>query len=248
MKAFIFAAGIGSRLKPWTNEHPKALVVVHGKPMLCRVIENITQHTGINSYIVNTHHFAQQIVDYIATADIPVDIAISDETERLLDTGGALLKALDMIGHNDLLAHNADIYTDFDYTQLVQRHRECNNHITLLTKKRDTNRQLFFDRDDKLCGWINMATGELKPAGVQFDSQRHTTLAFSGIQIISPEALKLLPEYANHIHDNRFSLIDFYLWAMDKIQIACYNPPDNYTWIDIGKNETLQQAQNLTTT
>uniref|UniRef100_UPI003FEE6622 nucleotidyltransferase family protein n=1 Tax=Phocaeicola sp. TaxID=2773926 RepID=UPI003FEE6622 len=166
MKAMIFAAGLGTRLRPLTDNMPKALVPVAGKPMLERVILRLKE-AGFNEITVNIHHFGEQIIDFLRAHDnFGTEIHISDERGMLLDTGGGIKKARPFLdGQEPFLVHNADILTDIDLAGLYRHHLESDAESTLLGSELKSSRYLLFDDDYHLHGWINKATGEVKPAG-----------------------------------------------------------------------------------
>ena len=238
MKGMIFAAGIGSRLKPWTDAHPKALVEVGGKPVIAHVIDKMLS-SGISSIIINVHHFAEQIVDYVQTTYPDKDIKFSDETALLLDTGGGLRKALDLIGNEDVLIHNADILSDINLQSLTDAHTDSD--ITLLTQERITQRYLLFDNQN-LAGWINIKTGETRPDGFQVTSNL-SKRAFGGIHIVSASVFDKLKNFA---HDETpFSIINFYIENCREFKIRSLDLPQGKSWFDVGKPETLQLARNF---
>ena len=164
MKAMIFAAGLGTRLKPLTDHMPKALVPVAGKPMLEHVIEKL-KATGFDEIVINVHHFAQQIIDFLkANNNFGIKIWISDETEELLDTGGGIKKTAHFFDE-PFLVHNADILSNVDLKALYDYHLTSGNDATLLVSSRKTVRYLLFDDANRLCGWINKETLQTKPEG-----------------------------------------------------------------------------------
>lgn len=245
MKAFVFAAGKGTRLKPWTDNHPKALAEVNGMSMLERVIQGISERSSVDSFIVNVHHFANQIIDHISDSKFLKNkiIDISDETSELLETGGALLKAKNLIEDEDIiLVHNSDILTDFDYQSIISEHKKQGNDITLLVNDRDSSRKLLFGSNMLLEGWKNFKTGEeIKISG----SNPENIFSFAGIHIISTTILEYLETYSKEHKTHSFGLIPFYLWSMDKIKIRGYKHPSAYRWIDIGKPEALEISKTL---
>ena len=176
MKAMIFAAGLGSRLKPLTDTKPKALIEVAGKPMLEHVILKL-KASGFNEIVINVHHFADQILDFLqANHNFGVDIHISDETEELLDTGGGLEKAGKYFisscheDKNGILLHNVDILSNCNLQDLIRFHQQTPDvYATMLVSRRITSRYLLFDDNNLLCGWINKTTGEVKPAGLKYE-------------------------------------------------------------------------------
>lgn len=245
MKCFVFAAGIGSRLKPWTLNHPKALAPVNGKPLLQWNIEKLKGLKPLQ-IIVNAHHFANQIEEFL-TENYATDptIVVSDERAELLDTGGGLLKGCATFGMNDnILVHNADILTDINLEDFIRRHIDQGNDVSLVVMPRETSRKLIFNEENRLVGWKNSATDEVIPARLTIP-ENFKELAFGGIHLLSPSALRLLEKYKDEKGSPAFSIIHFYLWAMDKIKIGGYEAPMPYRWLDVGKPETLEQAQTL---
>lgn len=237
MKALVLAAGVGSRLKPWTEHHPKALAPVGGVPMLQRVIEKLLE-SGINDITVNVFHFADQIIDFIKAKGW--NINISDERPELLETGGAILKAEPFLsGDEPILVHNADILSNADFGEIETAHLERNADATLLVSNRSSSRKLIFNQQ-QLKGWHNLSTDEYRPEGFNL-KDRQTELAFSGIYLISP---KLIEEMKRKGFEGRFSIIDFFLYSIDDIKIFGYVQPD-LMLIDIGKPDSLNRANLL---
>ena len=233
MKAMIFAAGLGTRLKPLTDTMPKALVPLAGKPLLQWQVEKL-RDAGITDIIVNVHHFPDMIIDTIrANEGWGCHIVISDERDLLLDTGGGLRKAVTGYGlqvtGESILACNVDILSNIDICDFINAY-EQSSISQLVVSDRQTQRYLCFDDNDQLCGWTNIKTGELKG-----QDGRH--LAFSGMQILSPEALSLLSQ----MPQDKFSLIDFYLQAMNKVPLKAYVPSD-YRMMDVGKIDQIEEA------
>ena len=241
MKAIVFAAGLGTRLRPLTDHTPKALVKLAGVTMLERVIHNIIA-CGITDIVVNVHHFGNQIIDFLnEKQNFGVNITISDERDLLLDTGGGILKARHLLdGDEPFLAHNADILTDLNLADMIHAHKASGADVTLLAKHRSTQRYLVFGPDNRMAGWTNIATGEVKPADLSVTTD-HTLMAFGGVHIISPSIFKSLAEFTS---EPKFSIMQYYIAACRDIHIAGYNP-DGYHWFDIGKIETLNQAENF---
>lgn len=239
MKALVFAAGVGSRLKPWTNNHPKALVDVAGKPMLQRVIENIIS-AGIDDIIINVHHFGEQIIEFIANNHFEADIRISDERKQLLDTGGGLRKVIPWLNDESVLIHNADILTDYDLKNLVKSHISSSNDATLLVAPRQSSRRLVFSKNMLMKGWINIDSGEVKPAGLKSSSDNRL-LSFNGIHIFSSSLYKPLLDYQPA--ETSFSIIDFYVSKASLELIGGELLPQNCRWYDVGKPQTLEEAR-----
>lgn len=247
MKALVFAAGLGTRLRPFTCKHPKALVEVAGKPMLRHVIDRLT-NAGVDEIVVNVHHFADQIINYLRReeSEIPARIHISDESDRLLDTGGGILKARKWLDNGTpFIVHNADILCDTDLYSMVAQHISKDADATLLVADRETSRKLLFDADGRMRGWINLSTGETKFAPELADKPEVsalTQLAFGGIHVLSPSVFPLLEEYAKA--DNKFSIVPFYIYNTHALNIRAFAPTHgSYMWMDIGKPESLEKAR-----
>lgn len=230
MKAMIFAAGLGTRLKPLTDTMPKALVPLGGKPLLQWQVEKLRE-AGVRDIVVNVHHFPDQIIDAIrAHEGWGCRIQVSDERDCLLETGGGLRKAKALLGTDEsVLTCNVDILSNINLKALLTAYDDSAS--LLVVSDRQTQRYLCFDEQQTLCGWTNIATGELKGR-----DGRH--LAFSGMQILSPDALALL----DTMPEERFSLIDFYLRTMQRVPFRAYVPSD-YRMMDVGKINQLTEAE-----
>lgn len=235
----IFAAGLGTRLRPLTDKMPKALVPVAGKPMLERVIVRLKE-AGFDEITVNIHHFGEQIIDFLRTNNnFGTTLHISDERGMLLDTGGGIKKARTFLdGNEPFLVHNADILSDIDLTDFYRHHLESDAESTLLVSERKTSRYLLFDEEYHLCGWVNKSTGEVKPEGFAYQEGQYRELAFGGIHVISPSLFRLME---GERWSGKFSIIPFYLSACTKTHIQGY-PQKGFQWFDIGKPETLAEA------
>lgn len=231
----VFAAGLGTRLRPLTDTMPKALVPINGTPLLEHVLVKIKQ-AGILEVVVNVHHFSQQIIDFLEEKqNFGISIQISDESNELLETGGGLRKALTLLGENEpILLHNVDILSNLNLSELITTH-QATDGATLVVSKRNTSRYLLFDENMALAGWHNVKTNELRPSSVNWESLH--ALAFSGIQIVSPQLLSSMADMPK-----RFSIIDFYLKMMNAMPIRAYIPSD-YRMIDVGKIDTLNTAE-----
>lgn len=239
MKGFILAAGIGSRLKPWTDAHPKALVSVGGRPIISHVVDKMLA-AGIDTIVVNVHHFASQITEYLRMAYPDVDIRFSDESQLLLNHGGGLRKALRLIGHDDVLIHNADIISTLDLSAFISESEAQQADALLLTQHRNTQRYLLFERD-RLQGWTNVATGETRPDAMEVSAERYDFQAFAGVHIMRSSMFKALMDYAD---DNvPFSIIDFYIDRCRQDCIHRMELPDGAVWFDVGKPDTLDKAR-----
>ena len=232
----IFAAGIGSRLKPWTDSHPKALVPVANRPIIAHVIDKLL-NAGITDIVVNVHHFASQINNFLQENYPQVNITISDETSHLLDTGGGLRHALPLIGDEPVLIHNADILTDFDLHDMLDAHSRSGCDVTLLVEPRDTSRYFLFD-EQRLRGWLNTGTGECRPANLDYAGLQR--LAFGGVHIVAPSVFPLLTQFAPA--DTPFSITDFYIQSCSQLSIGGFALPSGARWFDVGKPQSLQQA------
>ena len=225
MKAMIFAAGLGTRLKPLTDNTPKALLPIGGKPMLEHVILKL-KDAGFHQIAINIHHLGDQIIDFLtANNNFGIEIHISDERDYLLDTGGGIKHAAAFLqGNEPFLVHNVDIL-------------ETNPLATLLVSKRNTSRYLLFNKENKLCGWHNHETGEVKSFYPDFDPKQYNEYAFSGIHVLSPQIFDYMEEWTG-----KFSIINFYLSICAKTNIHAY-ADENLHLIDVGKPETLVIAE-----
>ncbi|RFM26678.1 nucleotidyltransferase family protein [Deminuibacter soli] len=236
MKAMIFAAGIGSRLKPWTNHHPKALALVNGKSLLQRNVQYLQQY-GISDLIINVHHFADQVLQAIdAAKGWGSHITISDETGALLETGGGLKKAAGFFAPGeDFVVLNADILTDLDLHAMIALHEHTKALATLATSNRSSSRYFLFNEAQQLCGWENVTTGERKIVRVSEQLQQK---AFSGLHVINS---RLLPMIAQ---TGKFSMVDVYLsLAADNAILAFDHSGSRF--IDVGKPESVAKAEVL---
>lgn len=241
----IFAAGLGTRLRPLTDNMPKAMVPVAGKPMLQRVIENLAQH-GCHDIVVNIHHFGQQIIDFLDQNDnFGQNIIISDERDLLLDTGGGILAARQWLDDGTpFIVHNADILTTLDITAMYKHHCASNADATLLVKSRNTQRYLLFDGDNQLKGWINKKTGKTRPSDIDATNHGLHEFAFGGLHILSPSIFNALESFST---EPKFSITNpFYIDKCRELKIQGYNPQD-YDWFDIGSPETLALANQFFT-
>ena len=241
MKAMIFAAGLGSRLKPLTDTMPKALVPVAGCPMLEHVILKL-KASGFTEIVINIHHFGEQIIDFLKTNnDFGLTIHISDERDRLLDTGGGIRKARLFFENSGepFLVHNVDILSDMNLKELYDFHMQSGSVATLLASRRTTSRYLLFNTERKLRGWINKDTGQVKPEGFHYDESLYREYAFSGIHVLSPAVFRLMeaPRW-----EGKFSIMDFYLATCGQTDYSGYLA-EKLELIDIGKPETLARAE-----
>ena len=232
MKAFIFAAGLGTRLRPLTLDRPKALVEVAGKTMLERSFDTL-KDAGFTDFVVNVHHFADQIVDYLAEHDnFGCNVAISDERALLLDTGGAIAAAQDLLDDEPFLVHNVDIISNLDIRGFVEEGLD-GALAKLVVSDRQSSRKLLFDADDCLCDWKNLRTSEIKGPAAARPELAVRELAFSGIHLISPEVFDLMEKWPA-----RFSIIDFYL-ALSFDHSIRASVPEGLTIQDMGTPEAV---------
>lgn len=244
MKAMIFAAGLGTRLRPLTNDRPKALVEVAGKTMLQRVVEHLAQY-GFHDITINIHHFGNQILDFLKqNNNFGQNIHISDERNCLLDTGGGLLHARKFLdGEEPFLIQNVDILTNMDLNAMYQAHQASGGQAlaTLLVEPRKTQRYLLFNEQNTLKGWINKATLETKPENLVYNEGYYQELAFGGVHVVSPHIFNLLKDYAQN--EKKFPIVPFYIKTCSQYAIQGYQQQAPYRWFDIGKPETLASAQ-----
>ena len=233
----IFAAGLGTRLKPLTDTMPKALVRVGGQPLLWHVIQKL-KAAGYERIVVNVHHFAQQIVDYLAAnGNFGLDIRISDETGGLLETGGGIRKALPLFDPAlPVLIHNVDILSNVDLTK-CQTLCEAAPDALLFVSRRKTKRYLLFDDEMILDGWTNIETGEVRSPYNGLAPADCRQLAFSGIHMLWPRVFPLLKQMPE-----RFGIIDFYLKYCHQCAFLGYEQ-ENLRLLDVGKLDTLDQAE-----
>lgn len=251
MKAMIFAAGLGTRLKPITDTMPKALVPVCGQPLLYHVISKLVA-AGYDNLVVNVHHFPDQIIHYLHTHDFGARIAVSDERDFLRETGGGIRYAKHLLTEDEIpgqagndgiepfLVHNVDIVSNLDLGWLREQFRE-GALATLVVSERKTQRYFLFDEDNRLKGWTNIATGEVRSPFPDIDPDRCRKLAFAGIHLMSPAIFDAFDRYG---FGDRFSIVDFYLRACADYPIYAAVPPD-FTLVDVGKKETLSEAERV---
>lgn len=242
-KALIFAAGLGTRLKPLTDTMPKALVPVGGRPLLSHVIGRLSA-AGYGDLVVNVHHFAGMIRDYIDGASFPdgVRVRISDESDLLRETGGGILHARSMLEDSEsFLIHNVDILSNLELSSVRLAEGAL---ATLVVSPRETSRYLLFDENGRLVGWTNVKTGEVRSPFGEINPDSFRRLAFSGIHIMSSRVLPLLEEYSRKIGSERFPIMDFYLDIASKETITGLEVPD-LKIVDVGKLDTLAAAESF---
>lgn len=236
MKAMILAAGLGTRLKPWTDKHPKALALVSGKSLLQRNIEYLQQF-DINDVIVNVHHFADQIIEAIQqNKGWGSNISISDETDATLETGGGLKKtSYYFSGEENFVLMNVDVLTNMPLNEMISFHLINKSFATLATTQRKTSRYFLFNERDELCGWRNIKTGEEK---IVRESNNLHQKAFSGIHILNKKIFEYLK------WEGKFSMVDVYLNTVKTEAIKSFDH-STYKFIDVGKPESIGEAERL---
>ena len=241
MKAMVFAAGLGTRLRPITDSLPKALVPVGGEPLLHHVLVKL-RDSGYDEVVVNVHHFAPMVRQYLAAHDFGLKVDVSDESDGLLETGGAILHARRFLedAGEPFLVHNVDILSDLSLPWL-RSNTPVNALATLLVSERETQRYLLFDEDMNLVGWTNIATGEVRSPFPRLDVTRCRRYAFSGIHNISPLIFGAFEDLG---FSGRFPIIDFYLQACGKYRIRGV-VPGQVRLVDVGKLDTLAEAERI---
>ncbi len=239
MKAMIFAAGLGTRFKPWTDEHPKALALINGKSLLQRNIEYLQQY-GIREVIVNVHHFAGQIYDAIKENNgWGSTLYISDEQDRLLDTGGGLFKVKRWLNNKEpFITLNADILTDLDLDKLIAFHQQHRPLISMAVTNRQTSRYFLFDENGRLQGWRNKKTGEERGPFLINKTKRLTEKAYSCVVVFEPSVFSYIP------FTGKFSLVDLYLALAEDHTILGYDHTGDKL-VDVGKPENVPVAESL---
>lgn len=248
MKAIIFAAGKGTRLKPFTDSHPKALAPVGDKPILAHVIEKFIA-AGVDGIVINVHHFASQITDFLDSKQYPVKIEISDERACLLETGGALAKIaresalLSGIDKQEsIFIHNSDILTDFKLKELMKAAEKADGAI-LADPSRQTSRKFLFSKKGWLRGWTNESSGAVRPSGIRPEDFRRA--AFGGVHCIHRPLLDKVNDYCGR-ELRPFSIVDFYIDRCTSFDcIKLFTPIDSFHWHDIGTAEHLAEVQNI---
>ena len=247
----IFAAGLGTRLKPLTDTLPKALVPLAGKTLLQWQIEKL-KAAGIRDIVVNIHHFPDMIINYLKDNDnFGCNIQVSDERDMLLETGGGLRKAKELLASSPthlitsspILICNVDILSNIDIPTLLQAYNP-NEMGVVVVSERETQRYLLFNDENRLCGWTNIATGEVRGPIANYQSPiTHRQLAFSGMQVLSPRIFDCMDEVVKQ-KGEKFSLIDLYLSIAQKEILRAYIP-ENYRMMDVGKINQLSEAESF---
>lgn len=232
----IFAAGLGTRFKPWTDKHPKALAIINGKSLLQRNIEYLQQY-GITDIIINVHHFAEQVIEAIETNNgWGSAISISHEENELMETGGGLKKASWFLTSDPFIVINADVLTDLPLDKMIGYHKLHKPLATLAVTNRETSRYFLFGNDNELCGWKNIKTGEERMVKA---GQQYVKKAFSGIHIIDPSIFSFITQ------QGKFSIVGTYLDLSERRKtIKCYDHSGS-KFIDVGKPEAVDAAGKL---
>jgi len=232
----IFAAGLGTRLKPLTDSKPKALIDLGGKTFLENVIIRL-KNFGISEVVVNVHHFAGQVIGFLKeNNNFGITIHISDESGLLLDTGGGLKKAAPFLeGNEPIVIYNVDVLSNVDLHKVIDFHNKENALVTIVARERQTQRYLMFDKLYRLVGWKNIQTGENK-ISIPKKFKTATPLAFSGIHVVNPKIFDLIKT------NGKFSIIDTYIELAKHQKVVGYFDKSGY-WMDIGKPEQLEEAR-----
>ena len=231
----IFAAGLGTRFKPWTDTHPKALAVINGKSLLQRNIEYLQEY-GIRKVVVNVHHFADQVRKSVEeNKGWGSEITFSDETNELLETGGGLKKALPLFTTSTIVVINSDILTDLDLGKMIDAHRSWGALATLAVSERNTSRYFLFNEKNMLCGWRNTTTGEEK---ISRKASVYIQKAFSGIHVLQVDLIKKI------VREGKFSMVDVYLDLAATENILAFDHTGS-KFIDVGKPEAVAQAASM---
>ncbi|MDR2009736.1 MAG: NTP transferase domain-containing protein [Bacteroidales bacterium] len=235
MKAMIFAAGYGTRLAPLTDNKPKALVNIAGKPMLQMQIEHLKSF-GFNYIVINVHHFSDQIINFINSNDFGVEIQISDETNLLLNTGGGLKNVKKFFNEGDtFLLHNVDIYSEIDLKEMYNFHLKTCNIATLAVKHRESTNYLLFDETDRLCGWRSYKTNS---EIISIEKTTYNEMAFSGIYVFNYNIFDAIQK------EGSFPIIPELLNISKNDRIGAYNH-DNKYMLDLGKPEAIKKCEEL---
>ena len=235
MKAMIFAAGLGTRLRPYTNDKPKAMVEVGGKTLIEWAIRRLL-FCGFKDIVVNVHHFGQLLIDFLTSHNgFGANIIISDEREKLLNTGGGLKKAQKWLSNAPFLIYNVDVLSNLPLDELYRQHLDSQALATMVLRQRQSSRYLLFDDQMTLSGWRNIKTGEEKIARPQSQYQE---MAFSGIHMLSPEIFNYMPS------ELVFSIIDVYLNIAATNTIKGFHDQHSI-WLDVGKIPALEQAEQI---
>ncbi|MBS0001097.1 MAG: NTP transferase domain-containing protein [Cyclobacteriaceae bacterium] len=238
MKAMILAAGLGTRLRPLTESIPKALVSIHGMPIIGIIIRRLINF-GFTEIIINLHYLPEKIISYIETLNLPgINFYFTHETEKILDTGGGIKNARKYLNDGEpFLVHNVDVISDIDLYRMYRFHQPAKAMATLAVKGKNSQRSLLFDKDWLLAGWENRNTGErkfIRPSG----REGLTPTGFCGIHVISPDIFDLMQK------TEVFSIINTYIELAASYRIYGYPVEDNL-WMDIGSHKQLEEASQI---
>lgn len=238
MKGMILAAGLGTRLKPFTDSHPKALAPVNGKTLLQRNIEYLASY-GVDDILINVHHFADQIIQHVEeNQQFGIKITISDETDQVLETGGGLKKARWFLDNNEpFVLMNVDILTDMNLQEFIAYHHSQKSLVTLAISDRESSRCFLWNEDNLLCGWRNKQTGEERISRMEPNLKEKS---FSGIHIIDPAFFSFLTQ------EGKFSIVDTYLEAARTERIVGFDHSGCHL-LDVGKPESIVRAEAIFT-
>ena len=240
MKAMIFAAGLGTRLRPLTDTMPKALVPVGGEPLLYHVVTKL-KAAGFDDIVINVHHFPDMIIDYVRRqGDFGIRVSFSDERDFLRETGGGILHARKFLESGPFLVHNVDILSDLDLTWFMSKTRP-GALANLLVSERKTSRYLLFDGDMRLAGWTNVDTGEVRSPYPDLDPAGFRKFAFDGVHLISERIFTIFEDDGWR---DRFSIMDFYIRECDRHPIYGI-VPERLRMMDVGKAGTLKEAESF---
>lgn len=234
MQAMILAAGLGTRLKPLTDNIPKALVEINGKTLLEVVIRNLIDY-DFRKIVINVHHFSDLVIEFLHKNTFAADIIISDESDLLLDTGGGIKQALKYFDDSPVLIHNVDVFSNLDLREFYNYHLTDDAVASLCVSKRISSRYLLFNYQNILCGWQDVKKNEKV---IVREDDILDQFAFNGIHIINPDLIKLFPD------EKVFSVIKAYLELAKTEDIQAYIAND-INWIDVGKTENLKTAEEL---
>ena len=240
MKAIIFAAGLGTRIQEVSKGKPKALVKLGTKTLLLRAVEFLAK-SGVEAVVVNIHHQAELMKTYITQTHFPIPVSISDESKKLLDTGGALLKARSFFaGEQHFLAFNVDVISNIDIQKMLEYHIQTEALATLAVRNRSTSRYLLFDAKNRMLGWENLKTNER----ILHSDVGYHQLAFSGIQMLSTKIFDALTKTLEKTSEEKFSITKSYINLSKENLIQAYLHNQDY-WFDVGKPESYMEASDF---
>ena len=235
-KAIIFSAGLGTRFTPWTLTKPKALAIINGKTLLQRNIEYLQKY-NITDVVVNVHHFPEQIINALKENNgWGSNVMISDESNEVLETGGGLIKAKNLLhGNEPFLSLNVDVLTDMDINKLVTFHENNDSLISFGVTERRTSRNILLDKDNRMCGWKNDTTGEEK---IVLQKEHLMPFAYSCVTVYQPQIFSLMKQ------EGKFSIMETFLALAPDHLILGYNHSGD-KWVDVGRPESVAIAESL---